>query len=147
MKLVLDASVASTWLLHDGNAADAAAAAAAAAALLDDLRNPSARILVPATWALEMANVLARGESRGILAENQTQAFLALLEALPIDIDGQTAACSLTTTLDLARRHRLSAYDASYLELALRSQLPLATFDRDLRRAAMQVGVPDALSG
>jgi predicted nucleic acid-binding protein len=143
MNLVLDASVASTWLLHDGNAADATAAAA----LLEELRNPAAGVLVPATWTLEMANVLARGESRGILTENQTQAFRALLAALPISVDGQTAARSLTTTLELARRYSLSAYDASYLELALRVQLPLATFDRDLRRAAAQAGVADALSG
>jgi predicted nucleic acid-binding protein len=143
MNLVLDASVASTWLLHDGNAADATAAVA----LLEELRNPAAGVLVPATWTLEMANVLARGESRGILTENQTQAFRALLAALPISVDGQTAARSLTTTLELARRYSLSAYDASYLELALRVQLPLATFDRDLRRAAAQAGVADALSG
>jgi predicted nucleic acid-binding protein len=139
--LVLDASVASAWLLHDGNAADAAAAAR----LLESLRDPAARIRVPATWTLEMANVLARGESRGILTESQTQAFLALLAALPIVVDAQTSARSFTTTLDLARRHGLSAYDASYLELALRAQLSLATFDRELRRGAAQAGVADAL--
>lgn len=143
MTLVLDASVASAWLLHDGNAADSAAAAR----LLDSLRDPAARILVPATWTLEIANVLARGESRGVLTETQSRAFLALLSALPIVVDAQTAARSFTTTLDLARRHGLSAYDASYLELALRVQLPLATFDRELRRGATQAGVPDALQG
>jgi predicted nucleic acid-binding protein len=143
VRLVLDASVAAAWLLHDGNAADAATAAP----LLERLRNPAAQVCVPATWMLEMANVLARGEARGILAENQIHAFQALLAGLPVMVDAQTAARSFTTTLELARRHALSAYDASYLELALRLQLPLATFDKDLRRAAMQAGLADALAG
>lgn len=142
MRFVLDASVASSWLLNDGNSADAAASIA----LLQGLRDPSAQALVPATWPLEIANVLARGESRGILVENQTQAFLALLANLPITVDTETAARSFTAILDVARRRALPVYDASYLELALRMQLPLATFDKDLRRAATQAGVPAALA-
>jgi len=142
VRFVLDASVASSWLLNDGNSADAAASIA----LLQGLRDPSAQALVPATWPLEIANVLARGESRGILVENQTQAFLALLANLPITVDTETAARSFTAILDVARRRALPVYDASYLELALRMQLPLATFDKDLRRAATQAGVPAALA-
>ena len=137
MKFVLDASVAASWLLSDGNDADADAAIA----LLQKLRSPDAEAIVPVTWSLEITNVLARSESRGLLTENQSQAFMALLVQLPIVVDTETSAQCLTATLDVARRYGLSAYDASYLELALRTQRPLATFDKDLRRAASKAGV------
>jgi predicted nucleic acid-binding protein len=64
-----------------------------------------------------------------------------MLGAAPITSDAGTAAHALSDTLQLARRHRLSAYDASYLELALRMSLPLATLDSDLQGAANKAGV------
>jgi predicted nucleic acid-binding protein len=137
VKFVLDASVAASWLLTDGNERDAAAAIA----LLRKLREPSAVAHVPATWPLELANVLARSESKGITTESQSQAFINMLVQLPISVDADTAVQCLTASLDIARRYGLSAYDASYLELALRKQLPLATFDNDLRNAARKAGV------
>jgi predicted nucleic acid-binding protein len=139
VKFVLDASVAASWLLSDGNDADAGASIA----LLQKLRNPDAQVIVPATWSLEITNVLARSESRGLLTENQSQAFIALLVQLPIVVDADTSVQCLTATLDVARRYGLSAYDASYLELALRTQCPLATFDKDLSRAARKAGVSE----
>ena len=137
MKVVLDASVAASWLLADGHDTDSRASIA----LLQKLRGPDAQAIVPVTWSLEIANVLARSESRGLLTENQSQAFIALLVQLPIVVDADTSAQCLTATLDVARRYGLSAYDASYLELALRTQRPLATFDKDLGRAARKAGV------
>lgn len=137
MKFVLDASVTASWLLADGNDADAEASIA----LLHKLRGPGAQAIVPVTWSLEIANVLARSESKGVLTENQTQAFIGLLVQLPIVVDADTSVQCLTATLDVARRYGLSAYDASYLELALRTQRPLATFDQALRRASMKAGV------
>lgn len=137
MKFVLDASVTASWLLADGNDIDAGASIA----LLQTLRGPDAQAIVPVTWSLEIANVLARAESKDFLTANQSQAFIALLVQLPIVVDAGTAVQCLTATLDVARRYRLSAYDASYLELALRTQRPLATFDRELRRAAAKAGV------
>jgi predicted nucleic acid-binding protein len=135
---VLDASVAATWLLEDGNEGNFAAAIA----LLQRLRQPDAGAIVPATWSLEIANVIAKSESKGLITENESQAFISLLTQLPIATDLETAARCLPATLDTARRYRLSAYDASYLELALRLQLPLASFDSDLVRAAKKAGVP-----
>jgi predicted nucleic acid-binding protein len=84
---------------------------------------------------------LARSEAKGLTTESQSQAFLGLLVQLPIVVDADTATQCLAGILDVARRYQLSSYDASYLELALRKQVPLATFDRELIRAARQAGV------
>jgi predicted nucleic acid-binding protein len=66
---------------------------------------------------------------------------LARLQLLPIEIDSETSHHSWGRTLDLADRHKLTVYDATYLELALRRALPLATLDRDLRNAAQAEGI------
>ena len=76
----------------------------------------------------------------GRLTEADTQRYLALLGRLNIAIDSATAKQALGDTLNLARRHRLSAYDAAYLELALREGLPLTTLDTDLAEAAKAAG-------
>jgi predicted nucleic acid-binding protein len=137
VKWVLDASVAASWLLLDGKDADARASIT----LLQRLSSSEATVLVPATWSLEIANVLVRSEAKGLTTESQSQAFLGLLVQLPIVVDADTVTQCLAGILDVARRYQLSSYDASYLELALRKQVPLATFDRELIRAARQAGV------
>ncbi len=137
MRFVLDASTTLTWLLRDAKEADRRAAQA----VLDALKRPDALALVPATWSLEVANVLARGEARERVTEAQSEAFLEMLAAAPIQLDDASPAQALNATLQLARRHRLSAYDASYLELALRTGLPIATLDGDLGKAAEKAGV------
>lgn len=136
MKFVLDASVALSWLLEDAGSGQEYAVA-----VFDTLTRPEAEAHVPATWGLEIANVIAKCESRGDLLEGRSRAFLASVEAAPILPDSATYAMTLHETLDLERRYRLSSYDASYLELALRMVLPLATLDADLRRAASRAGV------
>ena len=136
MNFVLDASVALSWLLEDAGAGQAYADT-----VFEVLKRPAAQAHVPATWGLEIANAIAMSEARGILLENRSQAFLSALDATPIVCEPQTHAKVLTETLQLARRHRLSSYDASYLELALRTALPLAALDEDLRRAAQKAGV------
>ncbi|MGH8135300.1 MAG: type II toxin-antitoxin system VapC family toxin [Steroidobacteraceae bacterium] len=136
MNFVLDASAALTWLLGDSKAADRAYAAS----LLEALKR-GATAVVPVTWALEIANVLARGEVRSVISADQSAAFLEMLSGAPIEADAATATQALTVTLSLARRYRLSSYDASYLELALRNALPLATLDEGLRKAARKAGV------
>jgi predicted nucleic acid-binding protein len=93
------------------------------------------------TWGLEIANVIARSESKELVSAAQSGSFIALLEGIPIDVDADTFAHVLSDTLQLSRRYRLSSYDASYLELALRSGAPIATLDDDLRRAATKAGV------
>ena len=96
---------------------------------------------MPVTWGLEIANVIAKTEAQGILLANRTRGFLATIEAAPIVCDAQTYSVVFSDTLQLSRRYRLSSYDASYQELALRSALPLSTLDQDLRRAATKAGV------
>lgn len=136
MTFVLDASVALTWLLSDAKANQRDYAAG----LLEALKRGTIAV-VPVTWALEIANVLARGEGRGAVTAAQSDAFLEMLSGAPIEVDTATYPQALTETLRLARRHRLSSYDASYLELALRNGLPLATLDANLSKAARKAGV------
>ena len=133
MSFVLDASVALSWLLIDSKPTDRAYAAQ----VLESLKRPEIQAQVPVTWGLEVANVLARAEAMNRISE----AFLEMLSQAPIVNDTATFSHSLTDTLQLARRYRLSAYDASYLELALRAGLSLATLDEGLGKAARKAGV------
>lgn len=136
MSFVLDNSVAMNWLLADGKPEDAAYAVAVLSALA------TAQAVVPSLWALEAANVLTKAETRGLVSEARSQAFVTHLGSLNIVIDPATAQHALGDTLQLARRYKLSAYDAAYLELALRTGSPLATLDADLKKAAKTAGVP-----
>ena len=98
--------------------------------------------LARATWVLlGMANIFARAEAKGLVTEARSGAFLEMLEGVDIDVDSATFTHALSDTLQLARRYKLSAYDASYLELALRQGIPLATLDEDLQKAAKKAGV------
>jgi predicted nucleic acid-binding protein len=129
---VLDASVALSWCFEDE-------ATAAAWAALDRLESDDAA--VPALWSLEMANILAAAERRGRLSAARISEFIALLEGLAIEVDDETARHALHETLTLARNEGLTAYDASYLELAMRLGVPLATKDAQLARVAAKLGV------
>ena len=123
------------WCFGDGKASELAYATR----VLDELRTVTA--VVPAVWTLETANVLVRAESRGLIGEDRSTAFIALLRGMRIEFDQATAGHALTDTLALARRHHLSSYDAAYLELAVRRQVPLATLDVDLRKAVKRAGI------
>ena len=135
MSFVLDASVALLWLAPDTHPAGVDYASATLLALKET------QALVPSLMALEAANVVAKLESKGILTPADSQRFIALLGRLNIVTDPATAAHALGDTLHLARRYKLSAYDAAYLELALRTGLPLATLDAGLAKAAAAAGV------
>ena len=135
MNFVLDNSVTMRWFFGDGKPAELRYAGL----VLDSLNKASA--VVPVTWGLEVANVIARAEAKAIVTEARSRTFLELLEGINIEVDQATFSRSLSDTLQLARRYRLSAYDASYLELALRRSLPLATLDEDLQKAAKNAGV------
>lgn len=126
-----------SWLLPGGRPAGRAYAAK----VLEAMKQARTSARVPATWGLEVANVIARAEAKGLLTEAQSEAFLELLQALGIGADPATFTWALSDTLQLARRYRLSSYDASYLELALREGLALATLDEDLHKAAGKAGV------
>ena len=134
---VLDASVTMAWLLGDAKPADRGYAET----VLDALRSPHVQARVPMTWGLEIGNVIARAEAKGLIAEAQSEAFLEMLAGTAVHADDATFGHALTDTLHLARRYGLSSYDASYLELALRAGLPIATLDADLAKAARKAGV------
>lgn len=135
MSFVLDNSVTMRWFFGDGKPQELAYADK----VLDALKKASA--LVPVTWGLEVANVIAKAEAKDLVTEARSGAFLEMLEGVDIEVDSATFAHALSDTLQLARRYKLSAYDASYLELALRLGLPLATLDEDLQKAAKKAGV------
>jgi predicted nucleic acid-binding protein len=135
MNFVLDNSVVMRWFFGDGKPQELAYAGK----VLDAMKDSSA--LVPVTWGLEVSNVLARAEAKGLVTEARSEAFVEMLQGVDIEVDAATFSHALSDTLQLARRYRLSAYDASYLELALREALPLATLDEDLQKAAKKAGV------
>jgi predicted nucleic acid-binding protein len=137
MRFVLDNSVVMRWLFGDGSPQDRAYAER----VLDLLLVEGNLAWVPGIWPLEVGNVLLRAEAKGLLTEARASEFLGALQAMSIQTDGQTSTQALTSTLQLACWHRLSSYDAAYLELALRQGLALATLDTDLQRAAVQSGV------
>ncbi|HWH61075.1 MAG TPA: type II toxin-antitoxin system VapC family toxin [Terriglobales bacterium] len=129
---VVDCSVAMAWLFHDE-------ATPKTADLLNRLAAETA--LVPAWWFIEITNVLAVAERKGRITPAKSDAFLAAIGSLEIEQDDEAPRRAFTELLALCRRHRLTSYDAIYLELAVRRQLPLATLDNDLRRIAGRVGV------
>jgi predicted nucleic acid-binding protein len=129
---VLDCSAALSWVLSGESDA-------ATDALLDTVA--AAGAVAPALWPFEVANVLLMAERRGRIMPAERHQALVLLGELHIHIDGQAVARAWTDTLALAQVHRLTVYDASYLELAVRLGLPLASRDMELRSAASAGGV------
>ena len=135
MRFVLDNSVVMRWLLKDGSDERLAYAAR----VLELLTQDTGEAVVPGIWPLEVANVLVKAQARGLVSEARATAFAGLLGEMAITLDPSTASRALGDTLQLARRFKLSSYDAAYLELALREGLPLATLDADLQSAMVQV--------
>ena len=136
MRFVIDNSVVMRWLLNDGSQERLAYAHK----VLDLLTQDTGEALVPGVWPLEVANVLVKAQAKGLVSEARASAFVGLLAEMTITVDASTATRALGDTLQLARRFKLSSYDAAYLELALREGLPLATLDADLQNAISQVG-------
>ena len=130
MPFVLDASVAMAWCFEDETSL-------LSERVLDLLTADSA--VVPELWTQEVANVLLVAERRGRLSEADAARLAQLLIQLPIEVDSSPS--HLATLLALGREHGLSAYDASYLSLAQRRGLALATLDATLAAAAQQSGV------
>ena len=130
-KLVVDASVALAWCFPDE-----------ATAYADEvlLALEGTTILVPAIWPVEVANAIVVAERRKRITQPDIRRFLQLLEGLTIAEDSLPVTANVSNIVPLARQHRLSAYDTSYLDVALR-HMPLATLDRQLERAARATGV------
>lgn len=130
---VLDASMTLAWCFHDE-------AGQQAEQVLDLLS--ASQAIVPSLWPLEVSNAILNAERRNRLTIADSARFLQLLRCLPIQIeDASSIERAWGEILNLARAHRLSTYDAAYLELAMRSGAPLATLDDALREAASACGV------
>jgi predicted nucleic acid-binding protein len=124
MPFVLDASISAAWALADESSP---------LAELAENRLAADPAIVPHIWWYEVRNILVVNERRGRISADESAAFLRILSAYPIRIepDGEEA-----DIFRIARRCRLSFYDAAYLALAVRERVPLATLDRNLENAA-----------
>jgi predicted nucleic acid-binding protein len=132
MAFVLDTSVSMAWCFDDETTPYTSS-------VLDHLRTTEA--FAPFLWPLEVANVLLVGLRRGRIDEGRSLQFRGILATLPIRIDQPSLDQALGPILSVARGQGLSAYDAAYLELALRLGLPLATQDARMRASAVRLGV------
>ena len=130
--IVIDASVALAWCFPD-EASDYA----------DDVlvALDGRTAMVPAIWSLEITNALLVGERRKRIRQPEVRRFVELLKGLSILEDGQPFADTVSNILPLAREHDLSAYDAAYLDVAIRHGAPLATLDKALQKAGRAAGV------
>jgi predicted nucleic acid-binding protein len=133
MSLVLDGSATVAWLIPDERTA-------ASQRVLDQVGDNGA--IVPMLWRLEIGNALLLAVRRKRMSKPDRAEALSKLSDLPIEIDTETFIHAWASTLALADRFNLTLYDACYLELAQRRGLPLATLDKDLRKAAKALDIP-----
>lgn len=96
---------------------------------------------VPALWSVEVSNSLVVAERRKRLSHVKSMAFREYLGALMIEVDDYLLKKPIGIILDLAKETGLTAYDAAYLELAIRRSLPIATLDQELKSAAKKIGI------
>lgn len=132
MALVLDASMALAWCFEDEWSDESDTVLRALA---------TEEVTVPAVWSFEVSNAALRGLRRTRLTTAAFLSFLRTLETLQIRYYEPLRPGSLEDLVSLAQRHNLSAYDAAYLDLAIKLGLPLATLDGALREAASHSGV------
>jgi predicted nucleic acid-binding protein len=131
-EFVLDCSATLPWVF-------ASEATQRTDALLDTLAE-GGKAWVPALWHLELANVLLGAQRKGRIDKAGIEQFLSALGVYDIEVDSGTMSVAWSKTLALAENFGLTIYDATYLELALRKGLPLATLDGSLRKAMQQAG-------
>lgn len=132
-QFVIDNSVVMAWCFQDQTSKYTEAVLAGL---------ETAEAYTPAIWPLEVGNVLLVAERKNLLSQADVIRFLALVRSLPIVVEQESSDRMLTEILALAREHHLSTYDASYLDLAMRLGLPLATQDKALSLAARRCRVP-----
>lgn len=135
-QFVLDCSVSISWYLSD----ESNSYADRTLVLLQSNLG-AVEAVVPGIWSLEIANTFLVSMRRQRMTAMQVKTAIDNIEALAIMVDQLTADSALKATLELARDYNLAAYDAAYLELAIRRGLPMATIDNRLTRAARDCGV------
>lgn len=133
MSIVLDASMTIAWYFEDERDVQTDA-------LLDRVTTQGA--IVPTLWKIEVANGLQMAMRRKRIDRGYRDQAIEQLASLPIEIDAETALHVWASTLEHADRYALTVYDAIYLELAVRRQLPLASLDKDLVEAGRRAGLP-----
>jgi predicted nucleic acid-binding protein len=129
--LVVDASATMAWVLHEEP-------------IVDRLRPifRDAAIVVPSLWRLEVVNAVLVRERRRHLSPDQSARTLVALEAFRVEIEPSRPDETLSHMAAFARPHQLTAYDAAYIDVAVRRSLPLLTTDHNLQDAARRLGVP-----
>ncbi|MCP9837890.1 type II toxin-antitoxin system VapC family toxin [Cyanobium sp. N.Huapi 1H5] len=132
LSFVADVSAVCAWCFEDEGSE-------ASEALL--ARLPESELCVPALFLWELANVLLMAERRGRISAADRSQFLTLVVQLDLAIDPADPAVVWHDVLSLAAQHRLTSYDAAYLELAMRAGLPLASRDNALIEAARACGL------
>ncbi len=130
---VLDCSLAMAWCFDDETSDYSEE-------VLDTLANVTA--VVPALWSVEVSNTLLMAERKKRIVHVKSIAFREYLTLLLIEVDDYLLKKPIEIILDVAKETGLTAYEATYLELAMRKNLPIATLDRELKSAAQKVGVP-----
>jgi predicted nucleic acid-binding protein len=130
---VIDASVTLPWCFLDESST-----------FTDDLLDKLISVrtaVVPAHWPLEVLNAVIMGRRRGRVADDTIAKFFGSLRSVNIAVDGKRMLNNFETVSTLSEKYGLTCYDAAYLELAQRTNLPLATLDKDLRKAATTASV------
>ncbi len=131
--IILDCSITIAWILLDDKMTEKAND------VLESLGENHAK--VPSIWHMEVANVLCIAERQKKLTALEVSEFKEFLSALPINFDDSTSLRAMGSIYTLAKTEQLTIYDAAYLELAIRENLSLATFDKDLQKAAKRNGI------
>ncbi len=129
--IVVDATAAIAWAMHEDDLTQSLAAQFA-----------SDRIVAPALWRLEVLNVVLKKERQRLISLEQGDRLLRDLDAMGVEIIDVLGDRSFREMAQLARPHQLSAYDAIYLDLAIAMSASLLTLDQNLIDAAKRVGVP-----
>lgn len=132
MKFVLDCSVTMPWLFKNDPSGYAEK-------VLKRFQRDEA--LVPSLWNLEVLNVLLQAQRRGQITEAESERFLHWLGELPVEEVTFSRQAIFDRVAGLAREHKLTSYDATYLDLSIQQGVALATLDRDLKKAAQSAGV------
>ena len=130
--IVIDASMALAWCFPDE-------ASGYADGVLVALEGHA--ILVPALWPIDITNAVLTAERRKRVRQSEVRRFVELLNGLTVIMDSQSVAESLGNIFPIAREYGLSAYDAAYLDVAVRYGAPLATLDSTLQKAGRKAGI------
>jgi predicted nucleic acid-binding protein len=132
MSIIADISVVLAWLFEEEQTADALE-------VLGLIEKEG--LLVPPLWWSELENGILMGERRGRKSSDESATFLKLVKALPIQTDDTPRHRVSDSILEIGRKHQLTAYDAAYVELAVREEASLASFDTALRKCAVAMQI------